>query len=85
MAGLILVVTHIAANGLPLGAQINTKKFKAVMYDQGIFQRILGLDLSCQLLAGDFSMVNKGALVEQFVGLEIVKYSSVSSKQKLLN
>ena len=48
-----------------------------------IFQRILGLDLSRQLLAGDFSMVNKGALAEQFVGLEIVKYSSVNSKQKL--
>ncbi len=83
MAGLVFTVTHTAANGLPLGAQVNSKKFKVLMYDQGIFQRILGLDLSSHLLADDFSIANKGALAEQFVGLEIVKYSSVNSKQKL--
>ena len=83
MAGLVFTVTHTAANGLPLGAQINSKKFKVLMYDQGIFQRILGLDLSGHLLNDDFSMANKGVLTEQFVGLEIIKYSSVNSKQKL--
>ena len=83
MAGLVFKVTHTAANGLPLGAQVNTKKFKVLIYDQGIFHRILGFDLSRKLLIDDFSAINKGAIAELFVGLEIVKYSLVSSKQKL--
>ena len=83
MAGLVFIVVHTAANGLPLGAQINRKKFKVLIYDQGVFHRILGLDLSRKLLTNDFSAINKGAIAEQFVGLEIVKYSTSSSKQKL--
>ena len=83
MAGLVFMVTHTAANGLPLGAQVNRKKFKVLIYDQGVFHRILGLNLSRKLLTNDFSVINKGAIAEQFVGLEIIKYSSISSKQKL--
>ncbi len=83
MAGLIFTVTHTAANGLPLGAQVNSKKFKVLMYDQGVFYRILGLDFSGLLLDDDFSLANKGVFAEQLTGLEIVKYSSVNSKQKL--
>jgi len=83
MAGLVFKVTHTAANGLPLGAQANKKKFKVLIYDHGIFQRILGLDLSRKLLTEDFSVINKGAIAEQFVGLEIIKYCSVSTKQNL--
>lgn len=83
MAGLVFKVTHTAANGLPLGAQVNKKKFKVLIYDHGVFQRILGLDLSRKLLTEDFSVINKGAIAEQFVGLEIIKYRSVNAKQNL--
>jgi hypothetical protein len=76
MAGLVYKVSHTPANGLPLGAQVNPKKIKVVLFDHGIFQRILGLELSKKLLLDDYDFVNKGSIAEQFVGLELIKYSS---------
>jgi predicted AAA+ superfamily ATPase len=75
MAGLIYIVVHSSANGLPLGSETNPKKFKIILYDHGISQRILGLDFSKQLLLGNFDFVNKGNIAEQFVGNELIKYS----------
>ena len=76
MAGLIYKVTHTAANGLPLGAEANPQKAKIILFDIGIFHRILGLDLSRYLLLENYDFVNKGFLAEQLVGMEIIKYSS---------
>jgi predicted AAA+ superfamily ATPase len=83
MAGLVYRVKHTAANGLPLGAEINPKRFKFILFDHGIFQRILGLELSTFLLTDDFPVINKGHLAEQFAGTEIIKYSSNKSKAQL--
>ena len=76
MAGLIYKVTHTAANGLPLGAEANPQKAKIILFDIGMFHRILGLDLSRFLLLENYDFVNKGFLAEQLVGMEIIKYSS---------
>lgn len=73
MAGLVIPVTHSAANGLPLGAEINPKRQKMLLFDTGIFLRILNLDISELLLSNEFSTINKGNVAEQFVGLEILK------------
>jgi predicted AAA+ superfamily ATPase len=73
MAGLAYEVRHSSASGLPLGAGIRPNRFKMILFDHGIFQRILGLNLSEHLLADDFSAINKGELAEQFVGMEFVK------------
>ncbi len=75
-AGLAYKVHHSAARGLPLGAQVNPKKFKVLPFDTGIYQRILGLDISKFLLEDGATLVNKGALAEVFVGLELIAYSS---------
>ncbi len=83
MAGLIYKVKHTAANGLPLGAEVNPKKFKVIMFDHGVFQRILGLNLSEHLVANDFTTINKGSLAEQFVGTELVKNFSKVAKPQL--
>lgn len=83
MAGLAYKVHHSSANGLPLGAGTNLKKFKVILFDHGIFQRVLGLNLSDYLLADDFSAVNKGNMAEQFVGMELVKNFSPFVKPKL--
>jgi len=72
-AGLIIPVVHTSANGIPLGAQVNIKKQKIILLDTGITQRLLGLQLSDFLLSNDFDIVNKGAIAEQFVGLELLK------------
>ena len=72
-AGLIIPVVHSSANGIPLGAQVNFKKQKIILLDTGISQRLSGLQLSDILLSDDFDVVNKGAIAEQFVGLELLK------------
>ncbi|MBW6459492.1 MAG: ATP-binding protein [Bacteroidales bacterium] len=83
MAGLVYRVKHTAANGLPLGAEINPKKFKVILFDHGIFHRILGLELSTHLVSDSFSVINKGQLAEQYAGTEIIKYSSNKSRAPL--
>jgi uncharacterized protein len=76
LAGLAIPVTHTAANGLPLGAERDPKKQKIIPFDTGILQRILGLPIADILLADTFDMVNKGAIAEVIVGLELLKYAS---------
>jgi predicted AAA+ superfamily ATPase len=75
-AGLVIPVTHSSSNGLPLGAGANPQKQKMLVYDTGIFQRMMGLDLEDFLLSKKFEAINKGNLAEQFVGLELIKSES---------
>ena len=82
-AGLAYKIHHTAARGLPLAAQINPKKFKVIIFDTGIFQRILGLDLSAQILEDFKILINKGALSEIFVGLELIAAFSPYSRPEL--
>ncbi len=83
MAGLVIPVTHTAANGLPLGAETNPKKRKMLVLDTDIFQRLLGLEIAEIVLEEDFDVINKGAIAEQFVGLELLKNSSCYQQQSL--
>ena len=72
-AGLVYPVIHSAANGVPLAAELNHKKYKFAVFDTGIMQRFLGLDISKILLGDTLIQVNKGSIAELFVGLELVK------------
>ena len=82
-AGIVFPVTHTSANGIPLGAGINQKKQKLILYDTGIFQRIMGLDLADFLLSDKFEAINKGNVAEQFVGLELIKSTSCYQQPSL--
>jgi len=73
LAGIIYPVTHTSANGLPLAAEMNTKHCKYLIFDTGIFQRFLKLNLEQLLSAESLLQINKGALAELFVGLELLK------------
>ena len=83
MAGLVVPVTHTSANGIPLGAEVNPKKRKMLLMDTGIFQRIIQLDMSGLLFSDEFSLVNKGGIAEQFIGLEILKNASCYNQIEL--
>ena len=83
MAGIIIPVTHTAANGVPLGAEVNTKFRKYLFMDTGLLQRLLNLDMDNVLLSTDVNLVNKGSLAEVFVGLELLKYGSCYERQEL--
>ncbi|MHB8207129.1 ATP-binding protein [Mucilaginibacter sp.] len=83
MSGLVIPVTHTAANGLPLGAEANPKQRKMLLLDTGIFQRLLGLNISDILFEDNFDAINKGAIAEQFVGLELLKSFSCYRQENL--
>lgn len=73
LAGVVHPVTHTSANGLPLAAEMNAKHRKLLIFDTGIYQRFLRLDLGQLLVAESLEQINKGALAELFVGLELLK------------
>ena len=73
MAGLVYAVTHSSANGLPLAAEANPRYRKFMIFDTGIYQRFLRLDMTNLLLEEKMEQINKGALAEMFVGTELVK------------
>jgi len=83
MAGLVYSVTHSASNGIPLGAEINSKKTKYLIFDTGIFQRLLGLNIGDLLVNEDFNTINKGHIAELYVGLELLKAESCYQKTDL--
>jgi hypothetical protein len=83
MAGLVDRVTHSSSNGIPIGAETNPKKTKLLIFDTGIYQRILGLDVASLLLKDDFEVMNKGSIAELFVGLELLKSSDAYEKTAL--
>ena len=83
MAGLVYQVTHSSSNGIPLGAEANPKKIKLLIFDTGIYQRILGLDVASLLLKDDIEVINKGNIAELFVGLELLKSNDAYEKTAL--
>lgn len=83
MAGLVYPVTHSAANGIPLGAEVNPKKTKYLIFDTGIFQRLLGLNIGDLFLNEGINTINKGHIAELYVGLELLKAESCYQKVEL--
>ena len=83
MAGLVYRVTHSSSNGIPIVAETNPKKTKLLIFDTGIYQRILGLDVASLLLKDDVEVINKGNIAELFVGLELLKSNDAYEKTAL--
>jgi predicted AAA+ superfamily ATPase len=83
MAGLVMPVTHSAANGIPLGAEVNHKKQKMLPLDTGLLQRIMGLDVAEFIISDSFEVVNTGAIAEIYAGLEILKSASNRHREGL--
>lgn len=57
---------------LPLAATASQKRFKAIMVDVGLMQRLCGLRADIEYARGDLLRVFHGALAEQFVGQELL-------------
>lgn len=89
-AGIIIPVQMSAANGLPLGAQVNPKFTRYDYLDTGLLLRVLAMnydddkELTKLILAGEApELVNKGIVAELTVGLELMKSSNPQSKYEL--
>jgi predicted AAA+ superfamily ATPase len=74
-AGLIYSVHSTAANGIPLKAEANEKKFKLIFLDIGLLQCALEVDSAVFTTTLSFPQVNSGTLAEQFVGQELLAYT----------
>lgn len=82
-ANILHPIYHTAAHGLPLGAEINLDHFKTIFIDIGLTQSSLGLDLKEWFLNPQQAFINQGAIVEAFVGQELLAYSHSFQKQPL--
>lgn len=74
-AGIARKVYYSAGQGIPLGSQIDLFDYKIIFLDTGLAQANLGLDLAEWFLQPEQQFINKGALVEAFVGQEITAYA----------
>ena len=83
MSGLVHKVYHSSAQGIPLLAQVDEKKFKVIPCDVGLYQRMLKTDISELITDSNIELINKGALAEVAVGNEILAYSSPKNKNTL--
>jgi len=83
MAGLVYKVYHSSGQRVPLGSEVNFKKFKCLLHDSGIFQQIAGLRITDLIIAENIDMMNKGNIAETFAGVEMIKYSQVHEKKQL--
>jgi uncharacterized protein len=83
MAGLVYKVYHSSSNGVPLKAEMDVKKFKVLLFDVGLAQRLLKLDHRQLLLNPDISVINNGEIAELFAGLEFIAYQGFREKSEL--
>lgn len=71
MARIAYKVCHTAANGVPLAAEVNERRFKCLYLDVGLMCTALGLNL-LDLGHQDLTLVNAGAVAEQFIGQHLL-------------
>lgn len=90
LAGIVTPVTATAANGVPLDAETDESRMKALFLDPGLLLAVLKLDgyLSQQMIelimtGSPHELVNKGGLSEMVAGLEIMRNKPCIQRQKL--
>ncbi|MDA3810322.1 MAG: DUF4143 domain-containing protein [Spirochaetaceae bacterium] len=71
-AKVIYKIPDCNPSGLPLGATVNPKKFKAAMLDIGLFQRLCQIPSELELKEQNLLAMYRGKLAEQFVAQEIL-------------
>jgi len=82
-ANIIHKIHHTTGHGMPLGAGSDPDWFKVIFLDIALCQAILGLDLGAWFLNPKSEFINRGAIVEAFVGQELLCYSSPHRKTDL--
>lgn len=71
-AGIVTLVHHSDANGLPLGAEAETCVFKPFFLDVGLMNAVCGVrSISLETMRA-YRFVNEGKMAEQFVGQQLL-------------
>ena len=71
-AALLRRVPTAGPSGLPLAVSANRKRFKALLVDVGLMQRLSGMPADAEYGRSSLLAMYTGALAEQFVGQELV-------------
>lgn len=89
-AGIVIPVTHTAANGLPLGDEADESYRKLLLLDTGLMLRLLNMTMGNTstitthiLTATAADLVNKGPMAEMLAGLELLHYRSPNLRHDL--
>ncbi len=82
-AGVLHRVMYSDAQGIPLGAQADVTMFKLLFVDVGLSQFVLDFKTGDWLLNPLEEFVNKGMMVESFVGQELIAYEHPMKKAQL--
>jgi predicted AAA+ superfamily ATPase len=64
-------VRRTAANGIPLGAEVDERYQKVCLLDTGLYAAQVGIDAASVASQSDLTLVNEGQLAEQLVGQEL--------------
>ena len=90
LAGLLIPVTHTAANGLPLGSEADSSYRKMLLLDTGLMLRLLNMsmgnitEITTHILTASASdLINRGPVAEQIAGLEMLRYQSPNIRHEL--
>ncbi len=82
-AGVAHTVLQSSGQGIPLGAHADPQHYKVIFLDVALSQAILGLDLEAWFLNPMQQFVNKGEIIEAFVGQELLAYANPHAKSQL--
>ncbi|MCF7800102.1 AAA family ATPase [Candidatus Babeliales bacterium] len=74
-AGIVHPVIRSAGQGIPIGSQAQLDDFKIIFLDVGLSQAALNLDLTSWFVEPLVAFINKGEIVESFIGQELLVYS----------
>lgn len=90
LAGILVPVTHTAANGIPLGSEADRTCRKMLLLDSGMLLRLLNMStgditplVSQILTSSPAELVNKGPLAEMVAGLELLRYQTPNLRHDL--
>ncbi len=83
LARVLTKVKHSHCNGIPLLADGDERVYKLFFLDVGLANAVLGLDWSSISSMDDESLVNEGAIAEQFVGQHLLDLSANTPSREL--
>ncbi len=82
-AALAHKVYQSSCQGFPFGSQIDPFDYKVIFLDVGLSQASLKFNIASWFLNPLSQLINKGGLVEAFIGQEILAYSDPQVKNDL--
>lgn len=83
MARVLSKVVRSHCNGLPLQAEIDDRVYKLLFLDIGLMNAICGMNWRSLTELSETSLVNEGALAEQFIGQHLLEMLSGSPNRDL--